>query len=415
MRSNVPECVSLLAHAEASFSTQVHKVGFNLSNKSSKRIAIFGATGSIGRQTLEVLEKIGGFDVAVLSAGSRINELIELAVRWKPGRVTLADKRYYSQLKNALFGLRINVDAGKDAAAKAAAEVDYDIALNGLVGVAGLLPSYHSLSRGIDLALANKESLVLAGEILNRIAEQTGAQILPVDSEHSAIWQCLRGEDIKDVERLIITASGGPFREWSAEQIEVATPEEALKHPTWKMGAKITIDSATLMNKGLEVIEAYHLFGIPSEKIEARIHPVSIVHSMVEFVDGSFKAQLGTPDMKHPISYALNYPERCPFKPKKDDPIDWPALEFFEVDKAKYPCFDLAYKVLKKGGTAAAVLNGADEAAVERFLSGGIKFGEIFSVINKTLNRHVNCNADSIEDVIMADSWAREFVKGLKM
>ena len=382
-----------------------------MKDQAIRRLALFGATGSIGQQTLDVIERCGGFKVVLLSAGSRAEELVEQALVYRPERVTLSDDGGYDLLKDELTGTGIRIDVGKEAAAEAAAEVEYDICLNGLVGVAGLLPSYHSLLRGIDLALANKESLVLAGEILNHVAQQTGANILPVDSEHSAIMQCLQGEDINKVARLILTASGGPFRDESIDFIRSATPEQALEHPTWKMGPKITIDSATLMNKGLEVIEAYHLFGVPPDKIEVRIHPVSIVHSLVEFVDGSFKAQMGTPDMRHPIQYALNYPERQPFHPIHDDPVDWPALEFFKVDEEKYPCLKLAFSALESGGTAPAVLNGADEAAVKRFLAGEIRFGEISFLIEGALKAHLNTPAQDINEVLTADSWARKYVE----
>ncbi|NQT34639.1 1-deoxy-D-xylulose-5-phosphate reductoisomerase [bacterium] len=382
---------------------------------SVKRLALFGATGSIGQQTLDVIEQQEGFQVVVLSAGTRAAELAELALKWRPERITLADEGGYGVLKDALSGISTSIDVGPDAAAEAAASVDYDICLNGLVGVAGLMPSYHALKRGIDLALANKESLVLAGEILNRIAAETGAKILPVDSEHCAIFQCLRGENIDEVARLILTASGGPFSTWEKERIKSATPAEALKHPTWRMGPKISIDSATLMNKGLEVIEAYHLFGVPPDKIDVRIHKASIVHSMIEFIDGSFKAQLGTPDMRHPIQYALNYPDRRVLKLKDDDPVDWLPLEFEMVDNDRFPCLELAFGVLESGGTAAAVLNGADEAAVKRFLDGEIRFGDIYTLINDALNKHENHAADDIETVLTADRWGREFVSKVKL
>ncbi|MCF7809705.1 1-deoxy-D-xylulose-5-phosphate reductoisomerase [bacterium] len=377
---------------------------------SEKRLALFGATGSIGRQTLDVIEHIGGYKVAVLSAGKKADELADLALKWKPDIVTIADYNGYKILKDKLGGSDIRIEVGDDAASGAAEQADYNICVNGLVGVAGLLPSYHALKRGITLALANKESLVLAGEILNKISRVTGAKILPIDSEHSAIWQCLRGENVDDVARLILTASGGPFRETPIDEIKNANVAQALKHPTWKMGRKITIDSATLMNKGLEVIEAYHLFGITEDKIDVRIHPVSIVHSMVEFVDGSFKAQLGTPDMRHPIAYALGYPGRLSYKPHDDDPINWPAIEFSMVEEQRYPCLYLAFKALRTRGMATAVLNGADEAAVELFLDGRIKFGDISRLVDMALNAHIASKAEDIEQVIEADSWARRFV-----
>ena len=386
-----------------------------MKTSSVKRIAIFGATGSIGQQTLDVIGQQEGFEVVVLSAGSRAAELAELALKWRPERITLADEGGYGVLKDALSGINIRIDVGSDAATEAAAEVDYDLCLNGLVGVAGLMPSYHVLKRGIDLALANKESLVLAGEILNRIAAETGAKILPVDSEHSAIFQCLQGESIDEVARLILTASGGPFRTWKKERIKTATPSQALKHPTWRMGPKISIDSATLMNKGLEVIEAYHLFGVPPDKIDVRIHKASIIHSMIEFIDGSFKAQLGTPDMRHPIQYALNYPDRRILKLNDDDPVDWLPLEFEMVDNDRFPCLGLACRVLESGGTAAAVLNGADEAAVRRFLDSEIGFGDIYLLIHEALNKHENHAADDIETVLAADRWGREFVSDVEL
>lgn len=382
-----------------------------MNTNSNRRLALFGATGSIGRQTLEVIEELGGYDVTVLSAGSRVAELSQLALKWRPEWVTLADDKGYNLLRENLSGSGIHIEVGPEAAAVASTEAGFDVCVNGLVGVAGLLPSYNALVRGIDLALANKESLVLAGEILNKIASQTDARILPVDSEHSAIWQCLQGERKEDIARLILTASGGPFRDIPIENIQSVTADEALKHPTWKMGPKISIDSATLMNKGLEVIEAYHLFEVPPEKIDVRIHPDSIVHSMVEFIDGSYKAQLGFPDMRHPISYALGYPIRLPFKPHGQDPTEWKALKFYYVDKKRFPCLELAFKVLKSGGTAGAVLNGADEAAVKRFLNGEIGFCDIYRLITTALEKHDPEPLTSIEQAIAADRWARDFVR----
>ncbi len=378
--------------------------------KGQKRVALFGATGSIGRQTLDVLSRSDCFKVVVMSAKSRWEELARLALDWQPDWITIADKENYPDLKEAVSGTEIRVEAGSGAAAEAAAKADYDICLNGLVGVAGLLPSYYALERGIDLALANKESLVLAGELLNRLARRTQARIIPIDSEHSALLQCLQGERKRGVKRLILTASGGPFREWPLERIAAATVEEALQHPTWRMGPKITIDSATLMNKGLEVIEAHHLFGVPAAQIEARIHPVSIVHSMVEFVDGSFKAQLGTPDMRLPIQYALNYPVHKPLELRPDDPVDWPALEFHRIEPERYPCLGLAYRALEAGGTATAVLNGADEEVVGRFLNGELGFGDIPVAIGAALDAHIATPADDIDQILRADLWGREFV-----
>ncbi len=381
-----------------------------MTSNSHKKLALFGATGSIGLQTLDVISKLQNFEIAVLTAGKDWQGLAELALKYKPEVVAIADSAAYEQLKDALSGKAIKIIAGSESSAEAAAEAEYDICLNAIVGVAGLLPSYHSLVRGIDLALANKESLVLAGELLQQISKENDAAILPVDSEHSAIFQCLQGEKQESIKRIILTASGGPFREWSIERINSASREDALNHPTWKMGPKITIDSATLMNKGLEVIEAYFLFNMPVENIEVRIHPVSIVHSMIEFRDGSFKAQLGKPDMRIPIIYALCYPERVAWDRQKDDPVEWPALEFYNVDFDKFPCLGLAFRALEQGGTATAVLNGADEAAVGRFLDGSIGFGDISRVIASALYESDLVTADSIDAVLRADSQARDFV-----
>jgi len=380
-----------------------------------KRLALFGSTGSIGRQTLDVVERSGKFEIVLLAARSNWQLLAEQALRWEPEIVVLADETHHESLCDALSDSEIRIEVGPDACAEAAREIDCDIALNALVGVSGLRPSYELLSRGIDLALANKESLVLAGDLLNQIRSKSGSALLPVDSEHSAIFQCLQGEAIEDVHRLILTASGGPFRNWSAERIAAATVEEALNHPTWKMGAKVTVDSASLMNKGLEVIEAYHLFGIQPDQIEVRVHPVSIVHSMIQFRDGSFKAQLGRPDMRLPIQYALNYPSRS-FSDvlSDDDPALWPELSFSMIEKGRYPCLELAYRALQVGGTATAVVNGADEVAVERFLAREITFGEISRIISAALSSHRTVAAVDLATVIEADAEGRRFAANYK-
>ncbi len=373
-----------------------------------RRLAIFGSTGSIGTQSLQVIEAMGGYSISVLSAHSNWRFLAEQALKWCPVRVTLADSSGYTALKEALAGTNIEVVSGDEAAAQAAREIDYDIAINGLVGLSGLRPSYEVILRGIDLALANKESLVLGGDLLSGLQAKTGSKILPVDSEHSAIFQCLLGERIEDVRRLILTASGGPFRTWDHAQISNVTPVQALKHPNWQMGAKVTIDSATLMNKGLEVIEAHHLFGLPSSQIDVRIHQVSIVHSLVQFRDGSFKAQLGKPDMRLPIQVALTYPGRMvmPFL-EDDDPSDWPPLQFAPVDLGKFPCLRLAYEALEIGGTAPAMLNGADEVAVSRFLNHEIGFLDIARIVEYAMNACAATPADSLEAVIAADAAGR--------
>lgn len=382
--------------------------------KLNKRIALLGSTGSIGCQTLEVLDKFEGTSVALLSARSNWELLARQSFKWHPEVVTIEDETVYLQLKNALKGKHIKIEVGSEAASKACIECEFDACVNGLVGVAGLKPSYNVLSRGIDLALANKESLVLAGDLLNSIAFKYGASILPVDSEHSAIFQCLQGEKASEVKRLILTASGGPFRNYPLEKIRNVSPAEALNHPTWKMGRKITIDSATLVNKGFEVIEAYHLFGVTPDRIDVRIHPVSIVHSMVEFADGSIKAQLGNPDMRHPIQYALTYPDRLEVESFGGDPSEWSPLEFFRVEEERFPCLSVAFKALEKGGTAPAALNGADEVAVRRFLDSEIAFGDIADCLAEVIETHNPVAADSLEKVLSADQSGREFAERFK-
>lgn len=378
-----------------------------------KRLALFGSTGSIGRQTLEVLDACGGWSIEALSAHSNWQSLAQQALKWHPKIVTIADDNAYLPLKDALKGSSIEVLAGVDACATAARSTDYDIAVNGLVGLSGLIPSYEVVRRGIDLALANKESLVLGGDLLNSLRSKTGSKILPVDSEHSALFQCLWGERTEDVRRLILTASGGPFYSWTSDEIAGVTPEQALKHPNWSMGAKVTIDSATLMNKGLEVIEAFHLFGILPNKIDVRIHPKSLVHSIVQFIDGSFKAQLGRPDMRLPIQVALNFPGRAPMPfLLDDDPIDWQPLQFFKVDFDKFPCLKLAYRALEMGGTAPAALNGADEIAVERFLKREIGILDIARIVEKTLDLHEHRDELTLNEVINADKFGREIASG---
>jgi len=286
-----------------------------------------------------------------------------------------------------------------------------DIVVSGAVGAAGLAPTYSAVASGKTVALANKEAMVLAGELLQRTAKRSRATIIPVDSEHSAIDQCLRSGQRSEVKRLILTASGGPFRETPAEHFPEISPEQALKHPVWKMGKRITIDSATLMNKGLEVIEAHFLFDLPAERIDIMVHPQSVVHSMVEFVDGSIIAQLGTADMRTPIQYALTYPERLP-SPLAS--LDWATvsrLDFMPSDRKKFPCISLAYQAMNAGGTAPAVLNATDEVAVEAFLERKIAFPEIPRMVENALNAHQNTAADSIDSIIEADRWAREYAR----
>ncbi|MFN3821010.1 MAG: 1-deoxy-D-xylulose-5-phosphate reductoisomerase [bacterium] len=379
---------------------------------SERNLAIFGSTGSIGRQALEVIEKIGGFRIAVLSAFKNWKLLSEQTIRWQPEVVVLGDSSivpsFKGEVKDRWQG---DILVGENGLIAVCQEAKFDLALNALVGTSGLMPSYYVLRRGIALALANKESLVLAGEILMRLAEESSALIIPVDSEHCALFQCLRGERREEVRRVIITASGGPFRNRLPQEVYYATPQEALSHPTWQMGPKITIDSATLMNKGLEVIEAHHLFGLPSEAIEVRIHPQSVIHSLVQFQDGSFKAQLSRPDMRLPIQFALTYPRRLHADYFIDDPVEWGALTFEPIPHGWFRCLDLAYQALQMGMTYPAVLNGSDEAAVELFLKGAIPFGRIPELIEEALAHHQPISPLTIETVSEADSWAKEWVR----
>jgi 1-deoxy-D-xylulose-5-phosphate reductoisomerase len=293
-----------------------------------------------------------------------------------------------------------------------AAATEVDIVVSAAVGAAGLAPTYSAVASGKTVALANKEAMVLAGELLRKTALKTGARVIPVDSEHSALDQCLRSGQHGEVKRLILTASGGPFRETPAEQFEKITPEEALNHPTWRMGKRITVDSATLMNKGLEVIEARWLFDIRPEKIDIMVHPQSIVHSMVEFVDGSIVAQLGTADMRQPIQYALTYPERLPSPVASLDWTTIPRLDFTPPDRRKFPCIGLAYRAIEMGGTAPAVLNAADEVVVGAFLDRKIPFSDIPKIVAATLESHHVQSADRLESVMEADAWARAHVQG---
>lgn len=376
-------------------------------NKKIRNIAIYGSTGSIGRQSLDVLDRMENNRISVLSAGSQWELLVSQALKYLPQSVVIGDVALYSEVKEALFSKSIRVLVGEEGLEVSAQNNDYDFCINGLVGTSGLLPSYHCLTRGIDLALANKESLVIGGQLLLRLSSELGGNIIPIDSEHSAIMQCLMGESHSSISNLILTASGGPFREWDIENIRRATPEQALNHPTWKMGNRITIDSATLMNKGMEVIEACYLFDVDVENVKVLIHPQSIIHSMVEFVDGSFKAQMGTPDMRLPILLSLTYPDRVPIRTYNDNPLNWGSLEFSPVDNDKFPCLQLAKKAFAMGGTAGAVLNSADEVAVSAFLNNRITFTDIPKVINFCLECAEYCEADSLANILDVDRKVR--------
>lgn len=380
-----------------------------------KQIAILGSTGSIGCNTLRVVEAFGNeFGVAALGAGANIELLVEQIEQFRPRLVSVgteahADKlRHELKTRNATSVPKISV--GVDGLCEVATIDGAEIVIGAVVGALGLLPTYRALEMGRRVALANKETLVVAGELMTRVAEKSGAELLPVDSEHNALHQCLRGQQRHELKRLILTASGGPFRNASKAEIEQATPAQALKHPTWRMGAKITIDSATLMNKGLEVIEAHWLFNCSADEIDIVVHPQSVVHSMVEMVDGSIIAQLGVTDMRHAIQYALTYPERRPSQLSSLDLAMLTKLEFFSPDTDKFPCIRLAYQALRVGGTMPAVLNAANEVAVAAFLNEKIKFGDIPRLIQSVCDLHQVQPASSLDQVLAADRWARQWI-----
>ncbi len=367
-----------------------------------KGLAILGSTGSIGRQTLDVVRSLPDrFKVIGLAAGGNLELLGRQVEEFRP------EMLYY--LHSPKEELIPNTGWKYTSMEELVVHPAVDVIMVGTVGREGLHPTLAALNARKNVALANKEVIVMAGNVIMAQAQRNGIEILPVDSEPSAMWQCMRGED-KDILRIILTASGGPFRNRPIAELAAVTQEEALEHPTWRMGRKITIDSATLMNKGMEVIEANWLFGIPIDRIEVVIHPQSIIHSMVEFCDGSIKAQLGPPDMRLPIQYALSYPERWlnPTLPQLN-PIEVGNLSFEPLDVARYPCFRLALEAGKKGGTYPAVLAAADEIAVGMFLSYQIGFHEIPKIIENTLAAHQTVKYPSLEDVLDADTWAREF------
>jgi len=380
-----------------------------------KSISILGSTGSIGQSTLSVVESLAGqFQVAALAAGRDINRLAGQVAKFRPAFVSVASAADVPLLEELLRSRGVEplpeIAWGEEGLIAAACWDDSEIVVSCTVGAVGFLPTYRALRLGRRVCLANKETLVMAGELMTRAAIESGAELLPVDSEHNALHQCLRGEKSDEVERLILTASGGPFRLASIEQMQGATVDQALAHPTWQMGSKITIDSATLMNKGLEVIEASWLFGFASDRISVAVHPQSIVHSMVEMVDGSIIAQLGVTDMRLMIQYALTYPDRLPSQLPQLGFEKLSKLEFFEPDLEKFPCLRLAYEALREGGTAPAAMSAANEVAVASFLERKIGFMEIPRLIAETLDSHDTQPAQSLEGVLEADAWAREFV-----
>lgn len=374
----------------------------------SNCISLLGSTGSIGRQSLQVIAACG-MTVAALTANRDVKRMEEQCRRFRPRLAVMMDPAAAADLRTCLADTDIRVASGPDGLVEAAALPEADTVLTAVVGMVGLVPTLAAVRQGKRIALANKETLVCAGELVMECADQYGAEIVPVDSEHSAIFQCLQGsKDRGEVRRLILTASGGPFWGWEKEAIATATVEQALNHPNWSMGAKITVDSATLMNKGLEFIEAMRLYRMPPEKISIVIHRESIIHSLVEYCDNAVLAQLGVPDMRLPIQYALTWPARTEAVAKPLDLLTCPPLTFHAPDYEAFPCLSLALEAAKTGGTATAILNGANEAAVGLFLAGKISFGDIAKRVERALAGVPVIQSPTLEDVLEADSAARE-------
>jgi 1-deoxy-D-xylulose-5-phosphate reductoisomerase len=379
-----------------------------------KGIAILGSTGSIGTQALEVLAAYPDFfDLQVITAGKNADLLIEQALKFQPNTVVISDEAQYQKVKTALGKEDIHVYAGDEALCQVVESNDVHTVLTALVGYAGLKPTLRAIYAKKTIALANKETLVVAGELVTRLARENGVNIYPVDSEHSAIFQCLVGEFHNKIEKIYLTASGGPFRGWSEEQLKTVKKEQALKHPNWSMGAKITIDSATLMNKGLEVIEAKWLFNLKPEEIDVIVHPQSIVHSLVQFQDGSMKAQMGLPDMKLPIQFALTFPDRFQTDFPRFNFMDYPQLTFEKPDRAVFKNLDLAFKAMEMGGTAACILNAANEVSVDAFLKDQIQFLEIAEINEKTMLGLNFVSNPAYEHYVESDRQARAFAQSL--
>ena len=382
-------------------------------NEIKKRtIAILGSTGSIGTQTLQVVEEHPDkFEVYAITANTRVDELIEQARKFLPEAVVIADENKYPQLKEALSDLPIKVYGGYEAICQIVESKPIDIVVTAMVGFSGLRPTINAIKAGKAIALANKETMVVAGELINALAMEYQTPILPVDSEHSAIFQCLAGEMHNKVEKLILTASGGPFRTFTKEQLEFVTRQQALKHPNWSMGAKITIDSASMMNKGFEVMEAKWLFGVGAEDIEVVVHPQSVIHSMVQFGDGAIKAQLGTPDMRLPIMYALTYPTRLPSSFER---IDWNTLKELTFEKPNlelFPNLRHAYTALAEGGNIPCVVNAANEICVAAFLEERIKFTDMPKLIERAMEKATYILKPTLDDYLETDKEIRAMVK----
>lgn len=373
-----------------------------------KRIAILGSTGSIGTQALQVIEEHSElYEAYVLTANNSVDQLISQARKFIPATVVIANEAHYDKVQNALSDLPIKVYAGADALCQVVQDDNVDIVLASMVGFAGLRPTISAIKAKKMIALANKETLVVAGELINRLAAENQVPILPVDSEHSAIFQCL--EPGNRIEKILLTCSGGPFRKLTEEQLKGVTKNDALAHPTWNMGAKITIDSATLMNKGFEVIEAKWLFGVTPDKIQVVVHPQSVIHSMVQFEDGAVKAQLGVPDMRLPIQYAFSYPQRLKSSFDRVDFFKMNALTFEQPDTSRFRCLALAYEALRQGGNMPCIVNAANEIANRAFIDDRISFTRISEIIEMTMNHTAFTKESSLETYLETDKAARAF------
>ena len=378
-------------------------------DQQKKGVALLGCTGSIGTQALEVIEAYPDyFDLQVITANNNADLLIEQAKKYNPNTVVIVNEDHFEKVKEALWEDDIHVYTGKDALCQVVESAEIDVVLTALVGYAGLKPTIRAIEAKKNIALANKETLVVAGELVTKMARENGVNIYPVDSEHSAIFQCLTGEFHNKIEKIYLTASGGPFRGWTTEKLKDVKKEQALKHPNWEMGAKITIDSATLMNKGLEVIEAKWLFALKPEQIDVIVHPQSIVHSIVQFEDGSMKAQMGLPDMKLPIQYAMTYPERFKTDFPRFNFMDYPSLTFEQPDRATFKNLNLAFRAMEEEGTSACSLNAANEITVQAFLDGKIGFLEIAEINEKTMSSVENIQKPTYEDYVKVDEASRQ-------
>lgn len=385
-----------------------------MNNKQNKRhIAILGSTGSIGRQTLDVISHHPDlFEVELLTANNNADLLIQQALKFNPNAVVICNSEHYNKVNDALKNTDTKVFAGVESAGELAGGENVHMVVAAMVGFSGLKPTIQAMKKGKVIALANKETLVAAGSIISALSQQYNAPIIPVDSEHSAIFQCLQGENTQ-IEKILLTASGGPFRNLELAEFDKITPEDALRHPNWNMGAKVTIDSATMMNKGLEIIEAAWLFNLTVDKIEVVVHPQSIVHSMVQFTDGSLKAQLGYPDMRVPIQFALSYPNRIELDTQRLDFAQLKELTFFAPDMKKFPCIRIAYEAFKKGGNSPCAISGANEVAVNAFLKGKIKFTAIPQIIENTIQKCTFVAAPTLEDIFNTNTQAQQIATQL--